>query len=144
MPDSLHEIFVNATPDVVYRAWTTAQGLRSWWTLDSRLPGDSGDTYVFGFDGGSIQFHFRIEDETPGQSLRWRGIAAPTMPDEWVGTAINVHLVPADGGTVLKFSHSDWATTDGMFPHCNTTWGDLMVRLRDYCEGNGRGPRFSG
>ena len=67
------------------------------------------------------------------------------MPDEWVGTEIRVDLEPAaDGGTRMRFGHCGWRSADGAYAGCNSTWGELMHRLRDHCEGNGRGPLFSG
>lgn len=144
MPDSLHEIPIQASPDVVYDAWTKAQGLSSWWTADSRVAGDVGGVNVFVFDGGNVEFHFRIEEQVPGERLRWTGIAAAKMPDEWVGTRIEVDLEGSGDATRMLFAHRNWRTTEGMYRVCNTTWGELMYRLRDHCEDNGRGPLFDG
>lgn len=144
MPDSLHEIPVQADSMTVFGAWTTAEGLCSWWTKDSRVADNPGDVNVFVFDGGNVEFHFRIDDQVPGKLVRWTGVEADKMPDEWVGTSIEVDLTPSDGGTRMRFGHKGWKTTKGMYCICNTTWGELMYRLRDYCEGKGRGPLFPG
>jgi uncharacterized protein YndB with AHSA1/START domain len=143
MPDSLHEIPIEADPNTVYQAWTTAKGLSSWWTKDSR-GGGSGKPNVFVFDGGNVEFHFRVDGQVPGKAVRWTGIKAEKMPDEWVGTKIEVDIAPANRGSRLRFGHKGWKTTEGMYCVCNTTWGELMYRLRDYCEGKGRGPLFPG
>src|SRR5215471_19170631 len=37
MPDSLHEIAIQADPQRVYDAWTTREGIRGWWTDDARM-----------------------------------------------------------------------------------------------------------
>jgi hypothetical protein len=36
MADSMHEIAIQADPRKVYDAWTTREGLSSWWTAQSR------------------------------------------------------------------------------------------------------------
>jgi uncharacterized protein YndB with AHSA1/START domain len=144
MADSLHEIPVAADPQAVYRAWTTAEGLSAWWTKGSRVAGRPGGVNVFVFDGGNVEFHFRVDEQVEGRKVRWTGVEAEKMPGEWVGTRIEVDLAPADGGTRMRFGHKGWKSVDGMYCVCNTTWGELMYRLRDACEGKGRGPLFPG
>jgi uncharacterized protein YndB with AHSA1/START domain len=145
MPDSLHEITIAASPKAVYDAWTTAKGLKSWWTQDSRVASKVGGVHVFAFNGGEVEFHFRIDAQEPGRRVRWTGLAAPKMPDEWVGTRIDVELdEPEPGQTRMRFGHLGWQSADGFYRLCNSTWGELVYRLRDFCEGKGRGPLFAG
>ncbi len=144
MADLLHEISIQAEPQVVYEAWTTAQGLASWWTKDARIADAMGGVNVFVFNAGNIEFHFRVDEQIPGERVRWTGIAADKMPEEWVDTRIEVDITGSEETTRLQFGHKNWKSTEGMYGLCNTTWGELMYRLRDYCEGKGRGPLFSG
>jgi uncharacterized protein YndB with AHSA1/START domain len=143
MPDSLHEIAIEAPIRTVFEAWTTQRGLASWWTADCCVAGGPGRVNVFGFDARSVQLHFHVDAEVAPTRVQWTGIAGPKMPDEWVGTTIDVELV-ADGEwrTRVRFSHRDWATFEGAYRSCNTTWGELLYRLRDACEGRGSGPLF--
>jgi len=141
--DSLHEIPIAAPPAKVYEAWTTAEGLRAWWTSDVTTPAGAGGEYTFGF-GGGVRFHFRRDEEVAGERVRWTGVAGPGMPSEWIGTHIEVRISKAsDGRTRMQFEHRDWATIEGAYCACNTTWGELVYRLRNWCEGRPRGPLFS-
>lgn len=140
----MHEIHINANPDKVYDAWTTQKGLASWWTRDSRVPDEAGNNNVFIFDNGNVEFHFRVDQQDKSKYILWTGVSADKMPDEWVDTKIEVFLESTDQGTRMRFQHKNWKTDQGMFCICNTTWGELMYRLKDYCEGNGRGPLFAG
>lgn len=143
--DSLHEIPIAAPATKVFQAWTTAEGLRGWWTADASAPRASDGEYVFRFDKGNVAFHFLVEEEVPGERVLWRGVEGPGMPAEWVGTKIDVRLSHAsDGRTRLQFAHRDWRSAEGFYCVCNTTWGELMYRLRDWCEGRPRGPLFAG
>ena len=143
MADSLHEISIAASPERVFAAWTTQEGLASWWTSDCTVAKDVGGVNVFGFQGRAVLFHFHIDALVAPQHVQWTGIAGPKMPDEWIGTTIDVQLLPEGGNTRLRFSHRDWRSSEGAFRACNTTWGELMYRLRDACEGRGTGPLFS-
>jgi uncharacterized protein YndB with AHSA1/START domain len=143
--DSLHEIAVGAPAAKVFQAWTTVEGLRAWWTADVTVPRASGDLYVLRFDKGSVAFHFRVEEEVPDERLLWRGVEGSGMPAEWVGTKLDVRLSRAsDGRTRMQFAHRDWRSAEGFYCVCNTTWGELVYRLRDWCEGRPRGPLFTG
>jgi hypothetical protein len=35
MPDILHRVGINAKPEKVFKALTTLEGLRHWWTLET-------------------------------------------------------------------------------------------------------------
>lgn len=143
--DSLHEIAVGAPAPKVFQAWTTAEGLQAWWTADVTVPRARGDLYVLRFDKGSVAFHFRVEEEVPDERLLWRGVEGPGMPAEWVGTKLDVRLSRgSDGRTRMQFAHRGWGSAEGFYCVCNTTWGELVYRLRDWCEGRPRGPLFTG
>jgi uncharacterized protein YndB with AHSA1/START domain len=143
--DSLHEILVAAPATKVFQAWTTTEGLRGWWSGDAVAPKASEGEYVLRFDSGRVAFHFRMVEEVPGERVVWIGVDGPGMPSEWVGTRIDVRLSGAsDGRTRLLFAHRDWRSAEGAYRICNTSWGELMYRLRDWCEGRSRGPLFAG
>lgn len=145
MPDSLHEITIQAPPQVVYEAWTTQKGQSSWWTQGCTIHNNPGQTNIFVFDRENVKFYFRIDEQVQDKKLHWTGIAGEKMPEEWIGTTLEVEISDkGKGQTRLRFGHKNWKSTEGAFAICNTTWGELMYRLRDYCEGKGRGPLFSG
>jgi uncharacterized protein YndB with AHSA1/START domain len=142
--DSLHDITIRASADAVRAAWTTHDGLVAWWTARARVASQPGETHVFEFDGGAVRFHFRI-DRLAADHIGWTGVAGDGMPSEWIGTTIDARITPLpDGRTRLRFAHGNWASADGAYAQCNTTWGELMCRLRDACEGKPRGPLFVG
>jgi hypothetical protein len=61
---------------------------------------------------------------------------------EWIGTHIVFELCAAGIGTALAFSHSGWHAETDYFTSCNTTWGELMFRLKAAAEGRNPGPLF--
>ena len=143
MSDILHRITIDAPAEKILPAITTAEGFRKWWTDDCDAVPKVGSVNIFRFHGGAVEFHFRVDELSPTR-VAWTSLAAPKVPEEWVGTHVAFDLSPADnGGTLLRFGHREWGSTEGEFPACNTVWGDLMHRLKESVEGKPRGPYFS-
>jgi hypothetical protein len=53
---------------------------------------------------------------------------------EWVGTTLTWELTAGDGATIVRFQHAGWKAVDEMYAICNTSWGALMHRLKNYVE----------
>ncbi len=87
-------------------------------------------------------FRMRVEELVPRKRVAW---LCQGDPQEWEGTQLTWDLESTEsGGTDLRFAHRGWASTEGEYPRCNTTWGHLMHLLKDYAEGKPVEPHFSG
>ena len=134
-----HEINISSDKENVFRALITREGIEGWWTADVEIRPEVGSKAVFGFFNRETVFTMVIDKITP-QKVEWSCVAGP---EEWVGTKQIFELEDLDSGlTKLKFTHSNWESDEGAFPLCNTTWGHLMVILKEYCEGMKPGPYF--
>lgn len=134
-----HEIIINADIEIVFKALVTREGLKGWWTSDVEARPEVGSQAVFGFFNRETVFTMNIE-KISSSHIEWTCIEGP---EEWVGTKQSFELDQMDSGiTKLKFTHSNWKNNDGAFAICNTTWGHLMVLLKQYCEGLEPGPYF--
>jgi uncharacterized protein YndB with AHSA1/START domain len=143
MTDILHRIRIDAPPEKVVAAISTADGIRSWWTEDCEVTPREGVTDVFRFGGGSIEFHFHV-DELSNSRVAWTCVPAAKTPAEWVATRVEFGLrSDGHGQTTLSFAHRGWASAEGELPQCNTVWGELMHRLKAAAEGHPRGPYFT-
>ena len=142
MTDILHRITIQAAPDRVFAALTVSEGLQSWWTQDSTATPESGSVAVFKFLQGTVVFRMRIEELVPGKRVAW---LCQGDLQEWEETQLTWDLESTEsGGTDLRFAHRGWASTEGEYPRCNTTWGHLMHLLKAYAEGKPVEPYFSG
>ncbi len=142
MADILHRITIDAAPDRVFDALTVSEGLQSWWTQDSKATPEIGSVAVFKFVQGTIVFRMRVEELVSGKRVAW---LCQGDPQEWEGTQLTWELESTEsGGTDLRFAHKGWASTEGEYPRCNTTWGHLMHLLKAYAEGEPVEPHFSG
>ncbi len=142
MADILHQITIDAAPDRVFDALTLSEGLKSWWTTDSSATPEIGSVAVFKFIQGTVVFRMRVEELIPGKRVAW---LCQGEPQEWEGTQLTWELESIDsGGTNLRFTHRGWASTEGEYARCSTTWGHLMHLLKAYTEGEPVKPHFSG
>ncbi len=142
MADILHRITIDAAPDRVFDALTVSEGLQSWWTQDSNATPETGSVAVFKFLQGTIVFRMRVEELVPGKRVTWLCLGDL---QEWEETQLTWELESTEsGGTDLRFAHRGWASTEGEYPRCNTTWGHLMHLLKAYAESKPVEPHFSG
>jgi uncharacterized protein YndB with AHSA1/START domain len=139
MADLKHQIPIQASPEKVYAALATQAGLCGWWTADTKVDEKIGGTAEFGFEKRGMVFRMNIEKLDPGKRVVW---TCHGDHPEWNGTVLTWELTPEDVGTALRFTHSKWKTISDFCASCNSTWGELMFRLKDYVEGKNPGPHW--
>ena len=136
-----HQITIDAAPDTVYDALATQAGLRSWWTADTKTYGKAGGKARFGFYRGSTLFHMTIEELVPGKRVVWK---CHGDHPEWKGTLLAWTLAGNKKSTILRFTQSKWKKYSDFCAACNSTWGELIYRLKGYVEGKNPGPHWKG
>jgi uncharacterized protein YndB with AHSA1/START domain len=140
--DLIHRIGIAAPAEKIYRALTTEEGIKGWWTTDVKLDPNVGGTAVFGFMQHAVEFQMRIQELTPPSLVRWQ-CEGGNSPD-WIGTTQEFQLEPpADGEVLLKFCHGGWKSGGDHCYYCNTTWGHLLVGLKEYAERGVKNPYFT-
>ena len=141
MADMLHHIEIEASPERVCEGITTSLGLRGWWTGDAVAEPRVGGKVELGIYERSVVFRMRVDELELGRRVVWSCLGDD---DEWEGTRLVWEMRAIEGGTDLHFAHEGWRSTDGLFAASNTTWGELMYRLKDWAEGEEPGPHFEG
>ena len=136
MADILHKIIIKSSPDKLYKALTTQEGLASWWTPMTEAQPEVSSIAKFRFGDGTIGPDMQITDLKPGRYVEWRCV--DSIP-EWVGTRLTFRIRPHDMGAELLFGHLDWKEPSEFYMHCNSKWGFFLgVSLKKYLE-EGRG-----
>ena len=135
MSDIMHLIGISAPVERVYRALTTAEGVRNWWTRDVALSSDPGGTGVFGFNGHRFVITVKVDDLTPPARVRWRAISGSPG---WEGTTMSFDLRTEGGETILLFAHRGFERADEGYASATTRWGAYLISLKQYLE-SGRG-----
>ncbi len=141
MATMYHQIKIRAPSEAVYEALTTQDGLRSWWTDDAVAEQRTRSIVELGFSDRTTVFRMRVDKLMWGKRIVWTCLGDV---EAWKDTRLTWELKHKDEMTVVRFAHDRWKSATGMFATCNTTWGVLMYRLRDYVEGRSPGPFFKG
>lgn len=140
MVELKHQIPVITTAAKVYSALTTQAGLRSWWTADSSAADKVGGIAVFGFDRRGIVFHMKVDALEPGKRVIWSCLGDHP---EWRGTTLTWVIATEGDTTVLRLTHSGWLAVTDFCATCNSSWGELMHRIKAYLEGKNPGPHWT-
>ena len=103
------ELFIEASPEVVFDVVSSAEHVREWWPHEARfeaVPGDSGEI-VFGEHGGERTVSLTVVEVQPPElfSFRW------THPEgeparEGNSLLVTFRLTPTRGGTLLRMTES--------------------------------------
>jgi len=140
MASLYHGIEIEASLDKVFAAITSQNGLSSWWTADCKVPEpEVGSIVEFGFNGHSVVFKMRVDKVVPSKLVVWKCVGGPK---EWKGTGLRWEISKVKGGGELHFTHFNWKANDDHFRMCNSTWDELMYRLKDYAENGTTNPLF--
>ncbi len=133
-----HRIEVAAPPETIWPLVSSAEGLARWWAADAAAKPRQPKIVELGFFNRTTVYRLRAERHRPPALAEWRCESGK----EWSGTRISFHLTPSSAGSVLRFTHGGWRKATDFFVSCNTTWGELMFRLKAEAEGRGTGPLF--
>jgi uncharacterized protein YndB with AHSA1/START domain len=131
MAEIMHEIKIAGSPEAVFGALTTPDGIKSWQTPDVEGTGAVGSEWVFRFTGRP-EFHWRVVASESCRRVEWKCTAGP---GDSVGTTATFDISPIDDGrTLLELAHSGWPGTHGNFRKCNTYWGVLLHHIKQFVE----------
>jgi uncharacterized protein YndB with AHSA1/START domain len=127
MADILHRVGVkDASPQDVYDALTTVEGLAGWWTEDTK---SNDGVLEFRFPPGG--FDMEVVEVQPAERVTWRVADGPA---EWVGTTIDWELRQDGDYTIVLFSHRGWKEPVEFMHHCSTKWGSYLMSLKSLVE----------
>jgi len=130
MVDILHRIGVkNSSPEEVYDALTTLDGLAGWWTDDVNGSAEVGGVIEFRFPPGG--FDMKVLEQRPPERVAWEVVKGP---QEWVGTTVDWELRQDGDYTIVMFSHQGWKEPVEFMHHCSTKWGSYLMSLKSLVE----------
>ena len=134
MADILHRVgVVSSSPDDVYAALTTLEGLSGWWARDTTGNTEVGGVIAFRFGPGG--FDMKVVELVPGKRVLWEVVDGP---QEWVGTHVSFDLRQDGDYTIVLFEHRGWAEPVEFMYHCSTKWATFLLSLKQLVE-TGRG-----
>jgi len=137
------EVYVEASPEIVFEVVSSPDHLRNWWPDDARYeptPGAVGEIAFGDPEAGGKVVPFTVVDVRPPRtfSFRW---AHPADEAAAVGNSflVTFDLTPADGGTLLRmtevgFRERGWeaAVVEREYQDHATGWDIFVPRLAPY------------
>lgn len=139
MPAIKHYLIVRSSPEKIYDALTTKEGVANWWTVQTEIGNKVGDVNIFDF-GERYHNKMKIVDLQPNKKAEWQCLEGDK---EWIGTTLTFEIEKEDDHSILRFTHNDWREETDFFASCNYHWGYYMRSLKLYCEA-GEGTPFEG
>jgi uncharacterized protein YndB with AHSA1/START domain len=130
MADILHRIGVeHSSPQRVYDALTTLDGLSGWWAEKTTGDTDPGGVIEFRFGPGGIDM--KVVELDPGRLVRWEVVGGP---EEWIGTEVRFDIRQDGDWTIVLFRHEGWREPVEFMSHCSTKWATYLVSLKQLLE----------
>jgi uncharacterized protein YndB with AHSA1/START domain len=139
MVNIIHRVGIKASPEKVFEALATTNGISGWWTQDTSGQSETGKTVVVRFhtpEGNEIgSMNIVVKELIPGKKVHWEFAAGPP---EWIGTEAIFNLKQEGDYTIVLFSHINWAEEVEFKAHCSMKWAIFLLSLKRLVE-NGRG-----
>ena len=130
MVDILHRVGVESpSPEKVYDALTSVDGLAGWWSDDTKGVAEVGGVLQFRFPAGG--FDMEVVEQRPSELVAWKVIDGP---EEWVGTTIDSQLRQDGDHTIVLFKHQGWKEPVEFMHHCSTKWATYLMSLKSLVE----------
>ena len=132
--DILHRVGIKSSPDAVYRALTTRDGLAAWWTDKTQGEGPVGGLFQFRFVDGDVEiggFDMKVLELQPDRHVLWQVVGGP---DEWIGTRISWDIRQEGDYAIVMFKHQDWREPVEFMHHCSTKWAIFLMSLKALVE----------
>lgn len=129
MQDVMHLLKIHVSPERVYEAITTADGLRQWWTRDAAIEPKVGAAGEFGFYGKRFVAKVTVEELSPAKRVRWR-----VTNSAWQGNDIEFDLKSDGNDTILLFAHRGFPHANEALASATTRWGFYLLSLKRYLQ----------
>jgi len=144
MQDLVKEISVNASPALVYGAWTTSDGLRSFMTPNARVDLREGGDFEILFDmsqpeGSRGSEGCVVVAFEPNRSLTFTWNFPPSLPSiRGQHTIVRLTFDAMDSATQVTLRQSGWRD-DGEWPegwaYFDRAWGVVLEQLASTLNG---------
>lgn len=130
MPDILHDLVIKASPAKVFAAISEPEQVDKWWSLECSGRPEVGAEYRM-FFGEPWDWRARVSRFERDGAFEWELI---TAMDDWIGTRVGFELSAIEGGTKVRFNHTNWKETSEHYRISSYCWAQLLHLLKRWVE----------
>ena len=131
MPDILHKVGIkSSSPNDVYKALTTIDGLSAWWTTDTQGESEVGGVLQFRFGTGG--FDMKVLELHPATARAVAGGRRARRMDRH-NDKFRSRCSRGDW-TIVLFKHAGWKEPVEFMHHCSTKWAVFLLSLKSLLE----------
>ena len=138
------EVVVAATPQQAWEAWTTREGIVSFFAPDAKIEPRVGGAFAVYIDPGAAPGLKGADDMRfmalqPPKMLSFDWNAPPSLPEaRQQRTFVVVRIEPvADGQTRVTLTHTGWGDGgewDKAYAYFDRAWGNVLANLKKRFE----------
>ena len=131
---------IHASPERVFEALTTADGIRSWWTREANVDTRTAAAAEAGHFEHRVVTRIRLDELQPPVRIRWKTISSAAPG--WNGTTITFDLRAEGTCTFLSLVHRGFTDDGETYTRTAAMWARYLLSLHRYLEaGEGRPTR---
>ena len=132
MVDIISDVAIQGTPQQVYDAIATEQGIRDWWALTAKGGNSVGEDLHVEFYGGQVHFIFDVSEQEAGKRVKWD---VKQGAPGWDNTEVTFDINAGENGmTNLVFGHRNFGSYDPPYGMTNFNWNWYLISLKDLIE----------
>ena len=126
-----HAIKVGASRPHVFKALADAGEMAAWHVGHIEGKVAVGSTFYLNPKPG-LKFGWKTDEIVTNERVRQTCVEGPGSSG---GKIVTVVLSDAGkDGTLVMLTDSGWIDDDAGLPFCNTQWGEVLLRLKEYAE----------
>jgi len=126
----LFDLYINASKQDVFDAFSLPEHLNNWWTLKSSGKPELGAVYNLNF---TDEYNWYAEVSQVKQNKSFF-LKMTRSSEDWHPTKFGIELEENDNGALLKFSHTGWQNNNHEFRNSSFCWAMLLNALKNYIE----------
>ena len=129
----IHTIPIQVPKSKIYQALVEQDELSKWWLPNAKIELKIGSIGTFPLSSGKGKIKMRILDLINDNCVQWQCVEH--IHQEWIGTIVEFKIIENSKGCELKFKHSNWTNTDGVYGLVSYYWAALyLTKLKNLLE----------
>ena len=125
-----HNLLIKASSKAVFDAISLPEHLNNWWTLKSSGTSELDSEYNLNFTD-AYNWFCKVSKVRNNESFH---LKMTDSDEDWSPTTFGFDLETKDSGTLVKFSHVNWAEDNHEFRNSSFCWAMLLNGLKNYLE----------